>query len=210
MAEPGDRRRSRPRSGTGHEAGFSLVEMLVALALVALLSLLLLQGVWTATRVARLLADAERQAAVQAARDHLRRTLEDAVGEVAGGRRATFSGRPDGVTLVTAAERLVETGGQVRVDLAAAAGARGLDLLERRGLDRGAAAEAVLAEPLLRGIAALRVRYYGRRGPTPLASWGETWTTPDRLPALVSVEVAFPAEDGRRWMPLLVPVAAGR
>ncbi|MEA1832118.1 prepilin-type N-terminal cleavage/methylation domain-containing protein [Methylobacterium durans] len=197
------------RSPERGEAGFSLVEVLVGLALVALLSSLLLQGVWTATRVARLLAAAERQEGVQAARAHVRHALEDAVGAVSGDRHAVFAGRSDGVLLVTPAERLVETGGQMRVELAAMPGLRGLDLLERRGLDRGVSAEPAAPEPLLRGLAGLRLRYFGRRGPTPLATWGDAWTIPGRLPILVSVEVAFPAGDGRRWAPLFVPVAAG-
>jgi general secretion pathway protein J len=209
------------------EAGFTLVEVLVSLALVALLSLLLLQGAWTATRMSRHLAAAERQASVQAVRDHLRRTLEDAVAGIGAGRSAAFAGGPDRLLLVTDSERTVEAGGQMRVHLGLAPsatglapsttgpgapgpGVPGLDLVEARGLDRGVRAEAARPEPLLRGVAGWSLRYYGRRGPTPLATWGETWDVGDRLPFLVSVTVAFPQGDPRAWAPLAVPIGGAR
>ncbi|HEV7439924.1 MAG TPA: prepilin-type N-terminal cleavage/methylation domain-containing protein [Methylobacterium sp.] len=198
-------------NGAGEaEAGFTLVEVLVSLALVALLSLLLLQGAWTATRMSRRLADSERQATVQAVRDHLRRTLGDAVAAIGAGRSAAFAGGPDRLLLVTDSERLIEVGGQMRVHLGIAPGATGLDLVEARGLDRGVRAEAARPEPLLRGIAGWSLRYYGRRGPTPLATWGESWDVGDRLPLLVSVTVAFPQGDPRLWSPLAVPIAVAR
>ena len=200
------------RRRNGAEAGFTLVEMLVALAVLGLI-LGLLGG---AAKLLRGTGDrlAERAAALGdlgLVADLLQERLGAAVALDVGppGRWVTaFDGQPDRVRFSTMAadwapgEPLVamaigraETGGLVlwRAELAADSPGFGLLDLEER-VERRLLAPDVLD---------LRLGYFGRKAGEATATWHPTWQAERRLPEAVRLEL-----DHRRLdlAPIIVPI----
>lgn len=198
-----------PDAGETGREGFTLVEMLVVLALVALIGVMLSQALsltGTIAGVSARFADAEE---VQAVRDHLRRTLGDFAGRRPDGTIPPFIGGPDGLAGILSANRDVERDAEQRFDLRSLPGAKGLDLVEDRLRVQTVAAEAsgTAPERLLRGLESLNLRYFGSPGPKQPPQWLAAWSRRDTPPALVEIRIAFPPSDRRRWAPLLIPVA---
>ncbi|TXM72379.1 prepilin-type N-terminal cleavage/methylation domain-containing protein [Methylobacterium sp. WL12] len=194
---------ARPEAG---QAGFTLVEVVVCLALASLIGLLLVQTLQIASRASGVAGRVAAAEEVQSVRDHLRRTLGSLVRRRTDGRRPFFLGRPDGLAAViapdAAAERPAETqvtlAGTPRTDLR-------LDLVERRRLaEPGAEVGAGDEEVLLAGVTGLSFRYFGVPTGNAPAVWLAQWTRPDRAPKLVEIRIAFDPSDRRRWPPFLV------
>lgn len=188
------------------EAGFTLVEMLVCLALAALIGTLLVNAVRISGTASAAIARATASEEVQSVRDHLRRTLGSLARRRAEGARPALVGGPAALTAVIGPDRSVARPAERIVGLAAVARADGgYDLVER-----GAATEASSGaagerpEILLERVAGLAIRYFGAPAENGRPAWHAAWTAPDRQPTLIEIEVAFEAADRRRWPPLLV------
>ena len=150
------------------EAGFTLIEMIVCLALAALLGVLLVTAIrvaGTATAAAGSAAIAEE---VQSVRDHLRRTLGSLTPRRIDGTGPVLQGGPDGLRAAIGADQALER----PVDLTVALG--GLprddgrfDFVESRAPLESLPGAALSGEPpgatevLLQGIAGLSIRYFG-------------------------------------------------
>lgn len=187
------------------EAGFTLVEMLVSLALCALVALLLLQTLRATSAIDRSARRLAAQEEVHLVRAHLRRAFSERAVRRADGRHAPFLGRPDRLVMTIQADREAGRGAETRLDLGVVPTAEGLDLVETNG-------PAVLPGPpetLLQGVHALRMRYFGAQGTESVPRWAPAWTRKDRPPALIEVSVDFPPADGRRWPPLILAVGSG-
>ena len=195
------RQEARQEAG---EAGFTLVEVVVCLALASLIGLLLVQTLQIASRASGAAGRVAAAEEVQSVRDHLRRTLGNLVRRRTDGRRPFFLGRPDGLAAVIApdaaaerpAETLVSLAGTARTDLR-------LDLVEGRRLAEPGAGTAD-EEVLLEGVTGLSFRYFGVPTGNAPAVWQAQWTRPDRAPRLVEIRIAFASSDRRRWPPFLV------
>ncbi|MGY2048199.1 hypothetical protein [Methylobacterium sp. JK268] len=184
------------------EAGFTLVEALVALAVAALIGLLLVQAVRGAGALTQLGARIAVEADLATVRDHLRGALSRPRGRGADGRQPPFLGTPEQFAATIAAPIDTERGADLRMVLAAAPRADGgIDLVESRGLDTGAADPP---EVLVAGAAALRLRYFGTGQTEMQPRWLDGWTRRDRVPDLVEITLAFPPGDRRRWAPLVI------
>lgn len=189
----------RTRDGEG---GFTLVEMLVSLALLATAAALMIGG-FTASRGAwrRMQAREEAGETVASAETRLRAVLEQMV------VRARFEQATPYVDLDGDAERFTfasappagETPGPTRpVQLS----------LTRSGELQLAPVDKETdetSEVLLKGASALEIGYYdgGAAG-----GWREAWDRRPAPPQLVRVRVAFPAGDRRVWPELIVRPAA--
>ena len=191
-------------------SGFTLVEMLVSLAVTALIAVLLIQLLQATGMVTRRARQASVQEEVQVVREHLRRTLAEAVRRRGDGKRVPFTGLRDRLVVVVAADRDVERGSEMRIDLTMVErpDRPGLALIESRILTSGTG-PAGDPDILLDGIAGLRLRYFGVPAQGSQPGWQPNWSRADRLPALVEVAVDFPAADPRRWGALVIPVGAG-
>ncbi|WP_407529276.1 prepilin-type N-terminal cleavage/methylation domain-containing protein [Methylobacterium oryzisoli] len=199
MADPG-----RGAPAARREAGFSLVEMLVALALLSLISLLLLQAVGTAGLLSRLGGRLATDTDLDIVRDHLRASLGRLAGQDADGRRPPFVGEPERFAGTVLADRGTELGGAVRQTVWALRREDGtLDLVESRSLGGGGAPEVLVG-----GASGLSLRYLGGGVAEP-PRWSPVWTRRDRPPTLIEITLAFPHGDRRRWPPLLIPLGAG-
>ena len=198
-----------PSRAITDEAGFTLVEMLIALALAALIGVMLSQALAVTGSIAGISAHLTDAEAVQTLRDHLRRTLGEVAGRRPDGTPTPFLGTPDGLSTILGANRELERAGEQRLDLRARPGAAGLDLVESRLAVQGTETEVAPApERLLGRVASLELRYFGSPAPKQPPRWLPDWSRRDAHPALVELRIGFPAGDRRRWTPLLIPVAA--
>lgn len=196
------------------EAGFTLVEMIVALAMTALIGLLLIQTLQATGLITRNAKRLAAQEEVQLVRGHLRSTLASAVRRRRDGARVPFLGQDGRLVATIGANGEAERVSEMQLDLAAAASpdGTGLALVEHTrtaSSDEGTAQSEVLLER----IAGLRLRYFGVPGQAGMPDWQPrwvtTWSRKDRLPVLVEVTVEFPVADSRRWPALILPLGAG-
>lgn len=209
----------RPTAASGLQAGFTLLELLVALVLVALVSVILMGGirfgsrVWEASQV-----QTESVNEVYAIRRFLReRTLAArparSIDSTSGETEANFSGNAGALRLVTLMPAYVARGGLYHLELASAAGSKlsamALKWWPYGGAETGPGSGQRL---LLDGVEDIRISYFGASDNTGAMDWHDDWHVPGELPRLVSIKVAFPAGDPRVWPELIValPTATGR
>lgn len=203
------------------EAGFTLIEMIVCLALAALLGTLLVSAIrvaGTATAAAGAVATAEE---VQSVREHLRRTLGSLTPRRIDGTGPVLQGGPDGLRAAIGADQALERPLDLTVALSGLARGDGrFDLVESRApLESlpGAVPSgdpAAPSEVLLHSITGLSIRYFGalkdRTPPTWHPVWQPTGDASGRLPGLVEIQIAFAPRDPRRWTPLVIALGNRR
>ena len=182
------------------DAGFTLIEVLVALALSALVGLILLNG----TRLAVAGLDrhthvAERLDAQQSLDDLLRRTLGAAalIPRTAGGQ---FSGKPDAIEFLAVAE---DGGpGLYRVDLAVDRARREQPLVLRRQLAAPAGDPRAAISIVATQVRDFRLAYYGADAADATPAWHDSWQQLNILPLMMRVILATDGEPPRP--PLIV------
>jgi general secretion pathway protein J len=195
-------------------AGFTLVELLVTLALMSLISLLLFSGIRFGARAwesssARLTA-AEEVSAVQ---NILRQLLEEATivrqrTADASQRGPSFRGTADSVRFIAPLPVHHGVGG-LYVQTLAPSGA-GLMLgwhvwRPDSPLDKDSD-ELADSSPLLSGIAGIRLAYYGSIGQERRLGWHPVWDDSAGPPELIRIDVTFAPGDRRTWPELIVAV----
>jgi len=197
------------------EAGTTLVELLVVLALMALIALFIGQGIDAVRRMSPLAGRIDAAAEMALMRDHLVRSVGEALADLPLGGAAPFDGTQAAMRFLAPSDPMLEVDGIQRVTLALAAAPGGLDLVETRGVARGdlaidAALPGETRTVLIRGIRAARFAYAdmppeGEGEP----DWRPRWHARGLSPALVRIEVELPPGDTRRFAPLLIhPVAS--
>lgn len=220
------RQASAPAGGASR--GFTLVELLVALTLLGLISVVLLGGLRFGTRAWEA-GDvrAEALAETEAIQGLLRRTIERAmIPRLAAGAAEGpefFLGEEDRLRLVTVVPGHIGIGGLYWIELALvgedADGLR-LDLIWRLYRPRETASLEDMAEEeetpiggrrtLVEGIEQAAFAYYGGQDGTGHLEWRDRWEATAGLPNLVALEMRFPAGSGRSWPALVVhPRTAG-
>ncbi|WAJ27831.1 hypothetical protein [Antarcticirhabdus aurantiaca] len=189
------------------EAGTTLVELLVAMALLSLVALFIGEGIHAIRRMAPVAARLAGADEVAAVRQHLNAVIGEAVASLPLGAVARLDGTGAAVRFVAPADPLLEAGGLSQITLSAEPGPGGrLALVERRAVARAGASPVGEPVVLLDGIAGLRLAYRGAAH----AGWSDTWDgTGGTLPALLQIQMDLPPGDPRRFAPLLVhPLAA--
>ena len=206
----------RRHNGTPRgSAGFTLLELLVALMLLGLISTLALGGVRLGARTwETVTAKAEENGRAQMVRAFLARELAQAVPVFVpdgnGEQRLAYEGDRESLVFVAPLAPHFGLGGFQRLELAVADdGAAGKSLiLKRRRFHRDDRLDAPGAEEdelhlLLDGLEEARFAYResARDGAAP---WSDDWRDRDGLPALMRLRVTF--ADGRKaaWPDLLV------
>lgn len=194
------------RAARSSEAGLTLLELLVSLALLGLLFTVLQGGFALGQRVweratTRLAA---RIDAVEAAQVFLRDRIaraNPAYGRLAGGR-VSFEGDQSRLTFDAPPPDAVGAGTYLRYTLAV--GQEGeLELLWKPDT-HGSPLAPLNRSSILPGVAGLELGYFGARGGDPEARWHDTWRQQPRPPDLVRIRLSFPPGDGRIWPDLLV------
>lgn len=201
------------QSGSAAQAGFTLVELLVALTLLAMLSVMLFGGLRFGARSWDAVADrSERADRVAASQAFLRRQLSQASPEAgaegASDEAAGLRGAPDSLAFTAPWLSSISLGGLYRFELVHGGGEDGALILswsplqaEAEGLD--SAPDLAGSRALLEGVSGLELSYYGADDPLSEAVWREDWPADGPPPRLVKVAVSF--ADGRQvWPPLIV------
>jgi general secretion pathway protein J len=192
---------------------------LIALTLFGLLSVALVGGLRFGTRVWE--RGHEQSVAfteVEAVHGFLRQLLEQArlSVQVLDDRRQDrgFFGSADRIEFLAPLPQHVGLGGLYRFHLRGIteSGAEELILsweLYRPDRVGTAEEEQVSQRVLLEDIERLKVRYYGAFESDLDPEWHEAWDANTHLPRLISIDLAFPADDLRLWPEFVVaPVAA--
>ncbi|MGC1305139.1 MAG: prepilin-type N-terminal cleavage/methylation domain-containing protein [Caulobacteraceae bacterium] len=199
-----------PFSSRRSNDGFTLVELLASLVVLAMLSLMLTAGLsergiaW-----ARMDRDTSSGEVVEAAQA----VLADRLGHVWPTTiydflqpRPDFDGTTDWVQFLAPPPAARGLGPLKRYRLSLNVGGDlSLDSVSDVALDRRQPTDSQL---LMRGVQALDIDYFGRVAPNQPAAWRPDWKRQAALPSLVRIRVGFPAGDRRRWPDLIVHPAA--
>ncbi|PWR24639.1 prepilin-type N-terminal cleavage/methylation domain-containing protein [Zavarzinia aquatilis] len=196
-----------PRADTAaRQRGATLVEAIVALALLALFSLLLLQGL-TAAR--NLWQGASARASVAEAIEGAQAVLRERIGHMYLKARydaptpyPDIDGGPAGLVFTGPRAQADGPAGLARYQLAVEAGGD-LVLLSRSDLFGRDGDRPWRRDVLLRGVAGLDIAYYGRTE-DEAAAWRESWHKIPFIPGLIRLRVRFPSGDSRWWPDLLI------
>jgi general secretion pathway protein J len=194
MSAPG-----RPRRARAGEDGFTLIEVLVSLVLLALV-LGLLSGV---VRFARGTWDAaarlDREAGYDIAANFLRQRLGEALPlferTATGAMRVTFQGTSDTLKFVAASQNGPAGAGLYALALEAASArgasqalfARVAPYQQARAGPEAPSEDHVLAE----NIKSVAFRYFGRKDRRQPPAWQDAWNRTDALPDLVEMTVNY-------------------
>ncbi len=192
------------------EAGLTLVEMIVALALGALVVAFLAQGTGLIRNFGRLGAAVSAQDETLAVRDHLRETIASALGAGAGSQGSSFAGVGDTVVFTAPGDQLLEMGGPIRITLAALPDGSHMSLIETRAPVGGSGDARQRTRRLVSGAVRVGFSYFGTMSGDTAAAWSTEWTDPQASPRLMRIDIAFPPGDGRRWPPFVVLMPSAR
>ena len=196
--------------------GFSLLEVLSALALLSLLLLGVFYGIQTATRSVNTGSAAiERTDEARSLQQFLRRDLLQARAwpwkRDAEGKPVVFEGEPRSLRLVAPLPGYLDRLGPQLQHLALVDDGKGRLRLELGSapLKPDGAAVSVAAEVLATGVSVGRFRYYGRDRDGAEAQWRDRWNVVGRMPELVSVELERGKDTRDRataWLWLQAPI----
>jgi len=202
-------RTARPGS-----AGFTLIELLIALTLVGLLSVVLIGGLRFGTRVWETGHQrSESFAQIEAVHGFLRRQLGQATWSepVAGTPDGSkdFEGLPDRVRFTAPLSAYIGVGGLYRFELAPIERPEGMAVeltwqLYRPDRDEWFEDDDATHRTLVEDIEAIRLSYFGTLDEDDDPDWHDAWESQSTLPALLKLELEFPANDRRAWPELTV------
>lgn len=180
------------------QRGFTLLELLVAVAVLGIVIVLMNQGVAFGLRTTSM---QDRVNGRQGDLDAVDRALRQLIGRADPGifpEPATLRGSADAVAMVT---ELPAPPGQPRPRVMATVRAEGGKLLLRwtpqHHVERFGPPPRPQEMVLLSGVRALQLAYFARGG----SAWAPSWTG-DALPALVRVKIVF-ASPSRHWPPIV-------
>jgi len=201
------------RRVTDAEAGYTLLELLIALALLTVIASLLLNAIGSARQALDVVDRRGTQASVPAVQSVLRRLLVEARANLDAAERAdpdrAFIGEPNKLGFVSSFVPQGQYGGlwryQIELDSSeGAAESNALVLTQQLVRPASQATGRPLRTVVVNKVRALSVRYFGAENKDSAPQWQDTWRHSYRLPHLVSVDVTFARADGRQWTPLIV------
>jgi len=209
-ADHAPRLRDRP-------SGFTLVELLVALALFALMSVIMFGGFRFGLRAWEVGGDRiDRINHIELVQNLLRRELSEvslpqltAIDERRGAV-SDFTGTGDALTFVAPLPARSEADGLYLFSLAVRrVGGRNQFILGwrvyRPNSTKRESVDAQEKELLVDGIAGVELAYYGSFDPErPQSKWTSAWIADFGLPQLIRLRVTFPPGDPRQWPDLIV------
>ena len=193
------------------QRGFTLLELLISVALLALLTTFLFEGLRLVTQhlgpeTNRL----DRASRIAVAQNFLRAQLADArpvLESASGWKSVEFDGRPDGVDFVSVAPESVSGAGLQALSVVFDNGtdARGGGLLLRWRRHEGTSPTVVSDVRdswLLDHVRSAEFAYFGVASPNQPPAWHATWQDMAYLPSLVRLSLEF--SDAQRMPELVV------
>jgi len=205
------RRHARPAG----PQGFTLLELLVALTLMALLSVLLFGGLHFGVRAWEAGGKHIEQASrVETVQNLLRRQVSQArrLPQAAdAGSVAPFVGQADSLVFIAPLPVHRGIGGSYLFRLTHRETNGRSDLALAWHLYRPELLTGGLAEPdeeatLLEDIAGIELAYYGAVDEEQPMQWWDAWDGASGMPQLVRLRVEFPQGDPRRWPDLIIRI----
>jgi prepilin-type N-terminal cleavage/methylation domain-containing protein len=192
------KRRSQRRGGV---AGFTLVELAVALALAGLVSVILLYGMrFSVLGLDRLSQHAEQVDDRRSVEALIRRAFQSVVAIPVFEGAASFAGGPASVKFLS----LAEDGGpglyRVEITLDSTRGDRAL-ILSRRLADPAGSAR-LQQSVLARNVASFQIAYFGAVSPDAEPGWLARWDGVAYPPKLVRITLS--GADGRERPPIVI------
>lgn len=206
------------------DEGFSLIELLIGIALAALIGVLLVQSLATARQGLAYHARLTHNGDILAARDYLQNVLLQAqplAGNAGGNGELSFAGEPGMMSFLSTHVPNASYGGVYHVNLALEPSPSRdgkLDLIVRHrlyrprggGSDKDDSNASTVA--LVRNITAAEFQYFvpavSGNGQNSQLAWSPNWRHATVLPALVAITMTFSPSDSRVWPRLNVPVYA--
>jgi prepilin-type N-terminal cleavage/methylation domain-containing protein len=191
------------------QAGFTLVELLVALTLTAAIATFIVGGFQLVRRAAALTYDRERAEEVDAAAAQLRALLArttpvTTIDEADGTAHLVFEGQTDGITFVTLSEATAFQGGLMRVRLSwqdqPPVPGRPATLVVRTAIFRANPRLIFEGEPvvLFRDVVGFSVRYFGAPELDKPRQWHSEWLGRERMPLAVLAQIDLAGRSGSR------------
>lgn len=197
------------------EAGFTLLELLLAVVLLATLIVMLSNGVSLVSHHLNRGTERRDRAQVLAlVQNYLRAALSQALPvAVASDTNAVidFDGSADHMAFVSRAPTSTPLGGMIKLDLSFDAEKRGtnwnLILRWQPYRDLGAVDTRAGTRSLLAGVSGVEFAYFDPGTPDRPSGWRDEWRDQPTLPALVRISVAF--GDGETMPDLIVALRLG-
>jgi general secretion pathway protein J len=208
--------RSAPVAG---QDGFTLVELLVALALVSLMATAILGGIDISRRVWQTGSEREFHAEIEAAAEALRTRLAETLPAVAPGddglARLVFQGGPHDLVVVTLSDGRSQVGGMALTRVAFAAqkadgGATPIGQIRisstvfRADTAFAAMPTDAATAALFHDVVSFDLAYFGVVSPGKPPGWQNQWLGRDHLPELVAIRIVLRAS--RESISLSIPV----
>ncbi len=202
--------RIMPR-GFREEAGFTLLEALVAITLLGLLSIALAGGLrFGVDAWARGVAHSDQLSRTTVVQGFLRRVVGEAypyfLSRDPTHQYVDFEGTSESLAFLASAPAVLGGAGQSRFRLTVTKhdGLADLVMTLRAELALADGPSTAEKKTLLAGAAFVEFAYFGRLRPDPNAHWHDRWTGQAVLPQLISIQVRFPEGDSRLWPDLVV------
>ena len=195
---------------TGAQAGFTLMELLVAITLLSLLSLVLTSSLrFSLTAWARGADHADRTDQSLLVQDFLRRAIADAYPyflstDPTRGGHVDFAGRADSLQILTLAPRAQGAVGRMRLELLVERTPARTDLVAASVPELAAGATERSRKILIPNVEDVTLSYFGRKRSDKEATWHAVWSGEPALPQLVRIKVALPSGDTRAWPELVI------
>jgi general secretion pathway protein J len=193
------------------QAGFTLLELLIAMTLLGLLMTLIFSGLRFGTRVW------ERNEVHGAGTDEVRLVQSLIRGEIeaaypyydvtdASHPHVVFDGRPDSVSFLAPTPFALGAAGRSRVSFIAISqgSSRKLVMTARPELARDEDDKVTERDVLLDGLQAVSFSYFGSDGPGDAPHWRDRWEDATRVPLLVRVALKFEKSGNRLWPEMIV------
>ena len=204
------------RNPTGDAAGFTLVELLVALTLFAIMSALLFGGLRFGLRAWEVGGERiDRLATIEPVQNLLRRQLSQVILPYSPANvrsqapTSAFIGTSDAVRFIAPLPANTGNSGLYVFSLSAERGSAPRKLQLSWRIFRPDTLHSESFEPedestLLDDVDAVKFSYFGSYDPAQAPQWYESWNSEFGLPQLIRIRISFPPDDLRRWPDLLV------
>lgn len=186
----------RRRAPRRVDAGFTLLELLLALSLLSLLIAALMGGlqlgrkVFDAGRANQAAGDLE--AAATALTNLLARAYPAVTVDANKGQKPVFVGRPDSCFFVSLSNGDTQQGGLLFTEIGLEPGNAGADLTVWSAVYRDAAVASITRDSMreteaARNVSYLNLSYFGMLEDGKPPRWSDSWINVSRLPLLISV-----------------------
>jgi general secretion pathway protein J len=194
-----------------NQAGFTLVEALVAVTLLSLLSIVLTRGLsFGIDAWARGSAHSDQLSRTLAVQGLLRDVMGQAYPYFLSSDPTRpyvdFEGTSQSLALLAPAPVALGGAGRSRFRLSTAKrnGLSDLTMTSREELATADGPSTVEKKTLLAGAASIEFAYFGTLRSETAARWHDQWTGQTALPRLLRIQVRFPEGDTRPWPDLVI------